>query len=294
MVFYWSCSGFDSSKLVAIIELLERERGVKEAEKALLVACERIPHPIIGPVLAFIQEGEQSSAEDYYRPQSHTKSSTGLMSERSRVLQAVLKYGVDQWFSIGLVVGLTGPQIHDLTDDKPSPHSKLEAIIELLERERGVKEAEKALLVACERIPHPIIGPVLAFIQEGEQSSAEGLMSERSRVLQAVLKYGVDQWSSIGLAVGLTGPEIWACTDDKPSVSSKLVAIIELLERERGVKEAEKVLLHACERIPNRIIGVVLDIIGEGEQSSAEDYYRPQSHTKSSTGLMSERSIVRT
>jgi hypothetical protein len=82
---------------VAIIELLERERGVKEAEKALLVACERIPHPIIGPVLAFIQEGEQSSAEDYYRPQSHTKSSTGLMSERSRVLQAVLKYGVEYY-----------------------------------------------------------------------------------------------------------------------------------------------------------------------------------------------------
>jgi hypothetical protein len=28
-------------------------------------------------------------------------------------------------------------------------------------------------------------------------------MSENSRIFQAVLKYGVDQWSSIGLAVGL-------------------------------------------------------------------------------------------
>jgi hypothetical protein len=163
--------------LDAIIELLERERGVKEAEKALLVACERIPHPIIGPVLAFIQEGEQSSAEDYYRPQSHTKSSTGLMSERSRVLQAVLKYGVDQWSAIGLAVGLTGPGIEACTHHRPSLSSKLDAIIELLERERGVKEAEKALLRACKVIPNPIYGSVLYFVEEGEQSSAKGISS---------------------------------------------------------------------------------------------------------------------
>jgi hypothetical protein len=121
--------------------LLERERGVKEAENVLLVACERISPPIIWAVLGFIQEEEQSSAEDYYRPQSHSKSSTGLMSEKSRIFQAVLKHGVDQWFSIGLAVGLkggninfcthevgfTGPEIVACTDDKPSASSKLEA-----------------------------------------------------------------------------------------------------------------------------------------------------------------------
>jgi hypothetical protein len=75
----------------------------------------------------------------------------------NKLFQAVLKYGADQWHSIGLQVGLRSPQIEACTVDKPSPASKLEAIIEFIVRERGVKEAEKSLLTECERIPEPIM-----------------------------------------------------------------------------------------------------------------------------------------
>ena len=42
-----------------------------------------------------------------------------------------MSHGVAQWFSIGLEMGLTGPEIEACTFDKPSPASKLQAIIEL-------------------------------------------------------------------------------------------------------------------------------------------------------------------
>ena len=82
-------------------------------------------------------------------------------------MEAVLKYGVTQWFSIGLVIGFSGAQIDTCTFDKPSHSSKLQAIIELKVRECGVKETEECLLTACERIPQPIIGSVLGYIRIG-------------------------------------------------------------------------------------------------------------------------------
>ena len=66
------------------------------------------------------------------------------------------------------------------------------------------------------------------------------------------------KWCSIGLAVGLTGVQIDACTFNKPSLGSKLEAKIELKIRECCVKESEKFLLNACERIPQPIVGSVL------------------------------------
>jgi hypothetical protein len=46
----------------------------------------------------------------------------------SKVFQSVVKYGVTQWYSIGLEMGFTGPQIESCIFDKPSLRSKLEAI----------------------------------------------------------------------------------------------------------------------------------------------------------------------
>ena len=89
------------------------------------------------------------------------------------------------------------------------------------------------------------------------------LLSE-NKVFQAVLKLGVAQWHSIGLQMGLTGPQIKACTFDIPSLGSKLEALIEVKIRECGVEETEKCLLSACERIPEPIIGSVLDYIKSG------------------------------
>jgi hypothetical protein len=97
------------------------------------------------------------------------------------------------------------------------------------------------------------------------------LLSE-NRVFQAVVKYGVAQWFSIGLAMGMTSPEVDACTFNKPSLGSKLEAIIELKVRCCGVKETEECLLSACKKIPDPIIGSILEYIrcGSSELSSAE------------------------
>ena len=91
-------------------------------------------------------------------------------------MQAVFKFGVGQWHSIGLRMGMTGPQIKACTFDIPSLGSKLETLIELKIRDCGVKETEKFLLAACERIPEPIIGSVLEFIKSGmsECETVEG------------------------------------------------------------------------------------------------------------------------
>ena len=91
----------------------------------------------------------------------------------NKVFQAVLKLGVAQWHSIGLQMGLTGPQIKACTFDIPSLGSKLEALIEVKIRECGVKETEKCLLSACERIPEPIIGSVMDFIKSGSSGMSE-------------------------------------------------------------------------------------------------------------------------
>ena len=95
-----------------------------------------------------------------------------LLSE-NKVFQAVLKLGVAQWHSIGLQMGLTGPQIKACTFDIPSLSSNLEALIEQKIRECGVEETEKCLLCACERIPEPIIGSVMDFIKSGSSGISE-------------------------------------------------------------------------------------------------------------------------
>ena len=74
---------------------------------------------------------------------------------------------MEQWFSVGLEMGFTGPQIKACTFDIPSPFSKLQALIEQRVRECGVKETETCLLAACEGIPQSIIGSVLEYLERG-------------------------------------------------------------------------------------------------------------------------------
>ena len=95
----------------------------------------------------------------------------------NKVVRAVLKYGVGQWYSIGLEMGFTGPQIEAYTFEIPSPDSKLQAVIERKIREYGVKETEKCLFAACERIPQPVIGAVKGYLER--ESS---IMSQREDV----------------------------------------------------------------------------------------------------------------
>ena len=67
-------------------------------------------------------------------------------------------------------MGLTGAQIDACTFNKPSLGSKLEAIIEVKVCECGVKETEKSLLTACQRIPQSIIGSVLQYMESGSSA----------------------------------------------------------------------------------------------------------------------------
>ena len=71
-----------------------------------------------------------------------------------------------QWFSIGLQLGFTAAQINSFTFDKPSLSSKLEAIIHQKIDQSDVKETERSLLIACTRIPQPIIGAVWEYIDK--------------------------------------------------------------------------------------------------------------------------------
>ena len=96
----------------------------------------------------------------------------------NKVFQAVLEHGVGQWFSFGLEMGFTGSQIETCTSDKPLHGSKLQAIIELKVRECGVRETEKCLLTACERIPQPIIGSVVEYIEGGSSGMNETVEGE--------------------------------------------------------------------------------------------------------------------
>jgi hypothetical protein len=114
----------------------------------------------------------------------------------------------------------------------------------------------------CVAIWFPEMGeaPTGLAVHNHDKQDCGALLSD-SKVFQAVLKFGVDQWSSIGLAMGMTGPEVNACTDNKPAHGSKLEAIIELKVRYWGFKETEECLLRACKTIPNPIIGAVEEFI---------------------------------
>ena len=90
----------------------------------------------------------------------------------SKIVRAVLKFGVAQWYFIGLEMGFTDSQIMACTFTMPAHRSKLQAIIELKVRECGVKETEKRLLTACKRIPQPIIGAMLENI-EGDSGMSQ-------------------------------------------------------------------------------------------------------------------------
>ena len=83
---------------------------------------------------------------------------------RRKVVAAVLNYGVDQWYSIGLQMLFSDSQIKASTFDLPSPESKLQAIIVRKIYECGVHKTEELLLTACKSVPRPIIGIVLEYI----------------------------------------------------------------------------------------------------------------------------------
>lgn len=81
------------------------------------------------------------------------------------VFQAVVKHGVNQYYSLGLRVGFSDAEIEILCHNKPAYSDKLLAIIERKIHVTGEKAAEEAFLVACRKIPSPIYHAVMEELE---------------------------------------------------------------------------------------------------------------------------------
>ena len=78
-------------------------------------------------------------------------------------------------------------------------------------------------------------------------------------LIKAVIDNGQDQFYSFGRDLGLTPAEISSITDDKPSTSDKLRAIIDKRRAVVGDEELRDDLLAACDSVSRPIKGAVLD-----------------------------------
>ena len=77
-------------------------------------------------------------------------------------------------------------------------------------------------------------------------------------VVSAVLKVGSHNWNLLGDKLGLTEGEMSSATSNKPTDPGKLQAIINMKRDELGDRELVRQLLDACEKIPQPILGQVL------------------------------------
>jgi ankyrin repeat protein len=75
--------------------------------------------------------------------------------------KAVICRGCDQWFSICMEMGYSAATVMAFTNGMPSEADKIRAVFETKKGAVGERDAVKALLKACKRIPKPIIGGVM-------------------------------------------------------------------------------------------------------------------------------------
>ena len=94
-------------------------------------------------------------------------------SHSNQVVQAVLKYGRNQWFSFGVKLGYSQAEIDSVCHDKPTHADKLLAIILQKIEQMGQEAAVALLLEACKSIPSPIYGSVRQHAMLNGSSSSE-------------------------------------------------------------------------------------------------------------------------
>ena len=92
----------------------------------------------------------------------------GYSLDFDTVRDAVVKYGCNQWYEIGLNLGLKGDNIKGETHEIPFPPGKLMAVIEAKRRKDGKVKTAEDLLRACHRIPTPIGKEVEDELKKGE------------------------------------------------------------------------------------------------------------------------------
>ena len=93
------------------------------------------------------------------------------------VRRAVVKHGCNQWYEIGMELGLNGNEIIDKTHVIPTSTGKLLAVIEAKRVEDGKVKTAEDLLRACYCIPTPIGKQVEDELKKGE------LLCEREQVV---------------------------------------------------------------------------------------------------------------
>ena len=80
-----------------------------------------------------------------------------LTGEDSRdvdsLIKAVVSHGSDQWFGLGLSLGLEYALIVSVAGDKPTCTDKLRALIEEKRQQVGNEKLREELLKACQEIP---------------------------------------------------------------------------------------------------------------------------------------------
>ena len=85
----------------------------------------------------------------------------GNTFDPERVLQAVISYGRDQWYSLCVQMGYSGATVVGITNPMPSEPDKIRAVFDKKTSAVGERAATQALLEACKRISDPIIGGVM-------------------------------------------------------------------------------------------------------------------------------------
>ena len=74
--------------------------------------------------------------------------------------KAVVRKGQDQWYEIGLELGMEHAEIMASVHAIPSNAGKLRAIIETTRQKVGNESLVEQLMTACKNIPTPIDGDV--------------------------------------------------------------------------------------------------------------------------------------
>ena len=79
----------------------------------------------------------------------------------NEVIEAVVKHGSDQWYEIGLALGLTRATIKGTTHQIPNYPGKLRDIIETKRQQAGNEDLKNDLIQVCFKIDAPIGRAVL-------------------------------------------------------------------------------------------------------------------------------------
>ena len=100
----------------------------------------------------------------------------GYSLDFDTVRDAVVKHGCNQWYEIGLKLGLNGNEIKGETHVIPTSTGKMLAVIEAKWMKDGKVKTAQDLLRACYCIPTPIGKQVKDELKKGE------ILYERERV----------------------------------------------------------------------------------------------------------------